>query len=539
MSIPSDVYGVVEIGSNGVRFVVADLPQDYRARNLAPLFYDRAKISVFDAISSNSSNTIPPGVLFDLRHAIERFNKICGSLNVLSRNISVIATEACRRTSNAGELAQMLHLINPEWSINFLSQEVESNYGVWGIISSLSDVQGITVDVGGGSCQISWTYASKDIVHLAPKPALTSFGAIELSNRLHTVGENQLKRELISSFQRAFREIQVPAHWNGVTLYLCGGGLRALAALSMYTQSQHKPYPIPVINGYRCTMEDLKRLVEISINESIIEDLEKVFRISKRRAMQIPALLVLVRALIVTAPSIISIYFCQGGVKEGLLFEKIPPEVRLMDPLVTSTKRLAKPASAHILELVQLVTPPSLVPLYIFERMLPAVAYSAYEHMNYSKDTRATAALIFATFGNLSTAYGLSHIDRALLGLILCERWGGDVMDDEIKDGLRNVVIKECGGSSVYLFWGQYIAILLQILAGLFPVGIVDDNNRVKAGISGSSTDLLINLSFARGDPFVESINFRIEKLGKKLMKLRKKHNISDFPRIDVRIGVH
>ena len=230
----------------------------------------------------------------------------------------------------------------------------------------------------------------------------------------------QLKEEMQTCITHAnTREtIEDP---SGFVLYLSGGGFRGWGHLLMSHEKRN--YPVPIINGY-CV--DPVALFS-SASSSQAQDGPSSHRVSKRRASQFPAVQVIIKALLETKVGFSSVVFCQGGVREGLLYKDLPLSVRALAPLQAATLKYA-PVSANILHIFfQTISPPE----HISQPLLLAVVNMLYAHGPVPKDLRAISALRSTTVGLLASAHGTDHRDRAMLALILCERWGGKIPASE------------------------------------------------------------------------------------------------------------
>ena len=108
---------------------------------------------------------------------------------------------------------------------------------------------------------------------------------------------------------------------DGLSLYLSGGGFRGWGFVLM---SEHaiKPYPIPIINGFKTERNAFHdtQAVRAAVHK---EDVPDIFRVSQRRASQVPAVAFLVDCLSRALPIISNVFFCQGGVREGMHFAEI------------------------------------------------------------------------------------------------------------------------------------------------------------------------------------------------------------------------
>ncbi|KAK9374761.1 Ppx/GppA phosphatase family-domain-containing protein [Lipomyces chichibuensis] len=534
------LIGVIDIGSNAVRFCISDLSDSVVSRNLPIVFQERAKISLYDALAASTDRRISDDVLNTLRIAIMRFDKICKALNVPNKNVSVFGTEASRSAANSDEIFAMIRNINSSWTVNLLSQKMEAIYGAMGIASSFYEIKGLVMDLGGGSIQISWVSSLAGNFVMSDSAVSLPYGAAALFQRLRAQRAEAIKSEITSAFALAFKKIKPPFPLKGANLYLSGGGFRGLGCLAMSILSDDEYYPVPIINGYRCSIKDLEKVAQKQVNDNTMDKLEDVFRISRRRASQLPGILTLVQALVSAAPEIDAVYFCQGGIKEGFLYSKLDDSLKIRDPLVTCTAAHARPACTKI-ETLMTSAMSSFTPSYISKRILPAAVSLLYYQAPYTKDTQATAALNIAVTGVLAGVHGLSHVDRALLGIILCERWGGEVFDERVLGRLCDLVVSESRGNLglAYMFWGYYVSKLATVFADLFPAGIVDNENRVTVELVKDEIDaLFVELTFAKDDPCTLAVWDDIEGLERKVKKFRKKFDIIGVPKVSFKLSI-
>src|SRR2546423_1528574 len=163
-------------------------------------------------------------------------------------------------------------------------------------------------------------------VETSPKGSFSlPYGAAAMTRKLAEVEQQdqaakiKLEDEMKANFRQAYKDLEIPQSLltkadrnGGFTLYLSGGGFRGWGYLLM---SQHKvsPYPIPIINGFQVNKSDFQNIAQI---ETVAAE-QEIFRVSKRRATQVPAVAFLVNVLVDALPDIREIRFCQGGVREG------------------------------------------------------------------------------------------------------------------------------------------------------------------------------------------------------------------------------
>ncbi|KAL9098555.1 MAG: hypothetical protein Q9163_005812 [Psora crenata] len=469
---------LVDMGSNGIRFSITDLSPP-TARILPTVYQDRSPISLYDAQYADGSKIpIPEPVIQDVLAALLRFKKTCHEFGVPEDHIRVVATEATRNATNSQDfLRQIEQKMGRE--PHLLSKEEEGRLGALGVASSVDCIEGLVMDMGGGSVQLTWVSKSRDgSIYTGPRGSISlPYGAAALMSRIDgTTSQSKQTTtldELVFQFEKSLRELQLPPDGR-LSLYLSGGGFRGWGHILM-SMDAIRPYPIPLINGYRVGGDDLPFM---TCPSSITPG---AHRISKRRASQLPAIQLVITAVLQALPSSMSleeIIFCQGGVREGLLFADLVNDVRIQHPLVAATQPHA-PSSVHtLLALLQSATPKNAPTSFA---LLVATISLLYTHASHPKDIRSAAALRSTSTGILSNVHGLLHGDRAMLALILCERWGGHVplIETQYFGSLQAVV------GSRASWWAKYIGRIARGIGEFYPAGIVQKGEEaVKLGVT-------------------------------------------------------
>ncbi|EHA19396.1 hypothetical protein ASPNIDRAFT_208615 [Aspergillus niger ATCC 1015] len=478
---------------NGIRFSITDL-SPHAARLMPILFQDRAGISLYDAqFSGPTRGPISPPTTGEVIHRLAQFQLTCDDFQVPKENIYVLATEATRTASNSEEFRARIKEYTG-WEVTLLSKEDEGRIGALGIASSSASVAGIAMDLGGGSTQITWVMESEGTVTTSPKGSFSfPYGAAALTKRLEEAQKQgkdavkELKSEMTRNIQDAYRQLDVPnalvemARRRGrFDLYLCGGGFRGWGYVLM-KQSKVNPYPIPIINGFRVKREDFHDTV--SVLEVISDSDEKIFGVSERRASQIPAVAVLVDVIMDALPEITHIQFCQGGVREGYLFDRLSSEVRAQDPLLAATVPYAPPSANAIRDLLQSALPTSPSPIASIHpppsftpNLIAAITNLLYAHSQVPRESRSAAALHSTTTGLLSSTNCLSHVERALIALVLCERWTEDLapMDQAYHKQLSRCLTAQ------EVWWARYLGRVAVLVGDVYPAGRVEGQWRIR-----------------------------------------------------------
>ena len=390
-----------------------------------------------------------------------------------------------------------------------------------GIASSVNGaVHGLVMDMGGGSVQLTWM--EKDEAGRIDLSCFQSlpYGAAALMTRVPHVKlhENSSPLEdIVSSDLKAYfaklrtrkPAAMAKAITEGMPVYLSGGGFRSWGHILM-TITSDQPYPIPIVNGL--VVEGRHLLPDLADHHFTTES----HRISSRRGSQIPAIKFLLTAILGSLGDLSfgKATFCQGGVREGLLYGNLPEAVRACDALTVATMPFAPPSTSILNTLLSSTLPDH----GQYRSLIPSVVNLLYHFDSYPKDIRAAAALRSTTTGVLANIHGISHHERTSLALVLCERWGGEddvpLSDRNFLHSLEKLEDPACS------WWIKYLGCMANGIAKIYPSGLVHEPLvRVKA--EGLDT-LKIQISPLQKDVISLSQHWakQVKKLGKRKTKI-------------------
>ncbi|CAG8789484.1 13871_t:CDS:1, partial [Racocetra fulgida] len=264
---------IVDIGSNGIRFgLVSSL-----SRHLPVIYEERAPISLFEAqYSGTELIPIPEHVIVDVIDSLNRFKLLSQFYKV--NDVRVLATEATRTAPNSDDFRSRIYNATG-WEIELLSKDDEAKISAMGIIATYYGVEGLVMDMGGGSVELNYVihHPKEGTIKMSDSPINLPYGAAALTKLLDEADKPRKRHELFkllkSDLEKGLKKLNPPKSMqdeHGFTVYMCGGGLRSLGYLSMSEfesetseSSKHKVvYPIPIINGYGISAKELARITK-------------------------------------------------------------------------------------------------------------------------------------------------------------------------------------------------------------------------------------------------------------------------------------
>ena len=388
-------------------------------------------------------------------------------------NISVFATEAMRTAKNRDE---MLDAIKDASGLNvdIMSPGMESLFGAMGARSGFTQVDGLFMDLGGGSVQMTHVRSQEEDYDVLAAESANSmpYGAAKLTAALSTQSTAETTRtELRTSMKETFEGLtrkfprlrQQLVQEHGITIYFCGGGFRGYGSMLMHTDPI-QPYPIPAIGGYTVPGHRFIKWQEM-LKANSYEG--KIFGMSKRRREQFPAIVTVVQALVEAIPNIKRVIFCSGGNREGVLYMKLPRPVRESHPLPLLPGGPSNQKEGVVNSIVEAITSalPKGYPTIFSNELLCYISKNIWIKMGDLGDANSAKALHNPISGRLAGLPGLDHEIRAILALTMCARWGTDLgpVDRALHTNLRALVGPELS------WWCDYIGTIASLLATIVP----------------------------------------------------------------------
>jgi exopolyphosphatase/guanosine-5'-triphosphate,3'-diphosphate pyrophosphatase len=321
--------GVIDIGSNSVRLVV----YERLSRSATPLFNEKELCGLARGIEANGK--LDQEAIASALASIRRFKALGAQLGV--KETHVLATAAARDASNGPDFVKAVEAITGA-AVNVLSGAEEARLTALGVISGIHTPNGIAGDLGGGSLEVIDVRGTEiGIGETFPVGGL----------RLEEGSQKSLKKaeKIVSD---ALAKSKVLPGGEGRPFYAIGGTWRSLARLHM----RQKGYPLHVMHQYSIKASEASDFCRMLVRRDI-DSLDSIDVVSRnRRPLLAYGAVVLGEVIKVMKPS--EVVLSALGVREGHLYDLLPPEEKARDPLIVACEELAwlrSRSPAHAAEL--------------------------------------------------------------------------------------------------------------------------------------------------------------------------------------------
>lgn len=396
---------VIDIGSNSVRLVV----YEKMARSLITIFNEKALCGLGREVQT--SGLLAPDAVAKALTALRRFRALCRVMKV--GRVHAIATAACRDASNGPDFIAKAERICG-CPIESLSGPREAHLSALGVVSGIHKPDGIVGDLGGGSLELIDVHGNR--VRSGVTLPLGSLALQDVSQKSLKRAERIVKTDLAGVAQLKAG--------SGRTFYAVGGTWRALARIHIIQSG----YPLRVMHGYSipaaAALDFAQRLRRLAAAD-MLADIEAVA--DARRPLLAYAALVLEYIIRVAKPK--TIVFSTFGVREGLLYAKLPQTERSKDGLICAAQtlnELLSRSTRHAEELIgwtdRLVRVVRLKETEEDRRLRHTACLLSDIGWRVHPDYRGEQTLNLITNGNFGS---ISHQGRAFVALSVFYRYAG------------------------------------------------------------------------------------------------------------------
>ncbi len=406
-AITSGAHGrvaVVDIGSNSVRLVVYDAP----TRLPIPMYNEKAQCALGRGLGATGKLN-PQGVECALK-SVKRFAGLASAMGV--ETLELVATAAVRDAKDGPDfVGQIKNEIDAD--ILVLSGEDEAKYAALGLLMGVPHADGVIGDLGGGSLDLVGL-DNGTFTHSATFP----FGHILLSEAAE--GNPETARDMVA---KAMGKLKWLKGVKGKTLYAAGGSWRALARI-LIDQTSH---PLHVVDNFTIDAEDALKILHL-ISGAGRHSLDLIPGVPKKRIDTLPFAAAALEGML-TVSRASRLQFSGFGMREGVLLESLPDELRHQDPLLSACKTMSERTGRFSVKGREMLE--WMVPLYPDEsaeehRLRYAACLLSDIGWNEHPDYRAEHSFIRVLRVPFA---GLTHAERALLASTVYVRQNGDLGD--------------------------------------------------------------------------------------------------------------
>jgi exopolyphosphatase/guanosine-5'-triphosphate,3'-diphosphate pyrophosphatase len=439
---------VVDIGSNSVRLVV----YDGLRRAPTPVFNEKVLCGLGRGVAT-TGKLHAEGMERALA-ALKRFRALTRQIGV--RETYAVATAAAREAKNGeafvNRAGRALGI-----DIDVLSGKEEARLAAMGVMAGISGADGLVGDLGGGSLELIDVNGGQ-----IRDGATLPLGPLRLMDM--SGGSIGKARQIIGEYLDA---LPLVAASKGRTLYAVGGTWRNLARIHM-AQTR---YPLHVLHQYQVGREQARSVADLVAHLSA-SSLKDIRAVSRSRSDTIPYGALVLEQLLAKSrvkDMVVSIY----GVREGLLYSKLPKAKRQADALLSSCWefccRYAR-SPDHELELIdwtdRLFAHPSFAESPAERRLRHAACLLADIGWRAHPDYRAERSL-----GMISQAafVDIDHPGRIFLALTVFYRYEGDGDESRSHELSRLVDDKALERAQVLSSAFRLAYILTAAMPGMLP----------------------------------------------------------------------
>lgn len=307
---------IIDIGSNTVRLVV------YGGTMRAPTVLLNEKVTAKLGREIAATGRLADEAIALALRGLRRFALLLADMGI--KDIETVATAAVRDAANGPEFVEELRAIGLKPRV--ISGEEEALLSAHGVIGAFPDARGIVADLGGGSLEL--VRVAGGACEGASSLPLGTLRLPEHRGRAGRGNGAEMKKSLDKAIRKGDWDLSAnPPAENGA-LYLVGGTWRAMAVYAMAARG----WPLSDPHGFELDAAGAQELA-LSLSASEIDALKTRERISTMRAEKLPDAAVLLSALLARlAPE--RVVFSSWGLREGLLYDRLPEHTRTQDPLL-------------------------------------------------------------------------------------------------------------------------------------------------------------------------------------------------------------
>ncbi|MEW9698321.1 Ppx/GppA family phosphatase [Paenibacillus sp. SI8] len=343
--------GIMDIGSNSIRLVI----------------YERNASGAYRVVSEHKNSARlsekigPDGLLhskdiLSIVPILSHYSMLCKAHNVTT--VRIAATAAIRNAANSQEIVRILEE-QTGLNIEVLSGSEEARLGFLGVINTIDIQDGIIIDIGGGSTEVT-LFRDRKLLRSISFP----FGSV---NTTRQYAKNGMTTESEAASIRQMVTEAIAAHpWivdspPGLPVIGLGGTIRALGKMS---QKRCK-HSLQLAHNYTVKPGETDFFLQL-LSPLAIEKRKRVDGLSKDRAdIIVPGILILNTLFEAVKASQLTI--SGSGLRDGLFYEIIRPGQPIVEDVLEAS--LQNLLHLHYGEVIQHVRHVNKLALQLFDEL--------------------------------------------------------------------------------------------------------------------------------------------------------------------------
>ncbi|PVA11900.1 exopolyphosphatase [Pelagivirga sediminicola] len=390
--------GVVDVGSNSVRMVVFD------GAARSPAYFFNEKIMCGLGAGMLETGRLNPDGRARALSALHRFAKLAEAMD--TGPLTCVATAAVRDAADGADFrADVKALTGLDlWVID---GREEARLSAQGVLLGWPGAYGLVCDIGGSSMELAEIDGGT-----VGRCVTSQLGPLKLRD---LKGGKKARRAYIRDAVAGMIS-ELGEQRN--RLFLVGGSWRAIARIDM----ERRGYPLHVLHEYRMRASSVRDTLRHIHDAQDLNALRQRAGVSTARMALVPQAAEVLREIVRSfKPHDIAI--SSYGIREGMLYEQMPQQLRDRDPLIeacrfTETKDARVPGFGKVLYHFIMPIFKSARPERV--RLVKAACLLHDVNWRAHPDYRADICFDTATRANLA---GLNHAERVFLGLALLHRY--------------------------------------------------------------------------------------------------------------------
>lgn len=296
---------LIDIGSNSIRLVIFQLDDSgyYKEIQNVKVVARLSSFLSLDGYLSSEGITV-------LLNSLYQFQEITRTYNLTKTKC--VATAAIRQSKNQAEILSLVQK-RTDFSIRVLSEYEEAFFGYLAVTNSTCIEDGITIDIGGGSTEVT-LFKNRKLLQYHSFP----FGAISLKQRF--IHEDVPSKEEMLHLKKYLKKQFASLPWlteHHVPVIGIGGSARNLSLI----QQRKINYPLSGLHQFEMSASDLHAITN-QLTKLTFKERQNIDGLSKDRADIIVPAAEAINSLM-EATKATTFMMSNKGLRDGLFYEEL------------------------------------------------------------------------------------------------------------------------------------------------------------------------------------------------------------------------